>query len=97
MPRAHKWGDALVVRVAVALVRKFGLGARDPLDKHAKSGPVLAFIGRRCLGGILAGLRRCRGLPPVDGRSQRHEAPDRFPEAFKEARGTVDPGIDLGS
>ena len=95
MPKTHKWGGALIVRVAAAFVRKLGLGAHNHVDNHAKSGPVLAFIDRRCPGGILAGLRRCRGLPPVDGRFRRHGAHDRFPEAFKEARGTVDPRIDL--
>lgn len=97
MPRTHKWCDALIIRVAAAFVRKLGLGAHDHVDNHLRSGPVVTVIHRRCLGGILVGLRRVRGWPPVGGRFRRREAPDRFPAAFKKARGTVDPRIDLGS
>lgn len=96
MPRIYKWGNVLAVRIPAAFVRKLGLRAGDRVDLHAKGGPVITFNCRRRLGGILTGLRRFRERPPENGNFPRLEAHDRFPVAFKKARGTVDPEIDLG-
>ena len=96
MPRICKWGNVLAVRIPAAFVRKLGLRAGARIDLHAKGGHVVTFIRRRRLGGILTGLRRFRGRPSENGNFRRHEAHDRFPVAFKKARGTVDPEIDLG-